>query len=74
MSLKETVSQENGCNYIPNFLKKMDKDIIQFQQQNVVQLNYLFIPLPRAYKILSDEDIHNASEDVSLFNIIFYMN
>ena len=49
--------------------KKIERNIMQFQQRNVLQQDYLSIPLPQGYKMVSDEEIHNESKDVSLLLI-----
>ena len=46
--------------------KKLEKNIIQFQKQNVLQ-QYLSIPLLQGQTMLSDADIHNESKEVSYF-------
>ena len=46
---------------------------MDFQQQNVEQKDYLSIPLPQGYKMVSDEEIHNDSKDVSLLLLYCYV-
>ena len=51
--------------------KNLERNIMQFQQKNVLQQDYLSIPLPQGYKMVSDEEIHKESKDVSLL-LIYY--
>ena len=51
--------------------KKLERSVMQFEQRNVLQQDYLSIPLPQGYKMVSDEEIHKEPKDVSLL-LIYY--
>jgi hypothetical protein len=59
----------DSCTF-PISSKKIEKNSVDFQQANVVQNDYLSIPLPEGYKIVTDEEIHNDSKDVSLLILL----